>query len=147
MARETHHGVSEQSKASRHRRDDAQVLLSAARWRGAMYLGGYSVECLLKSRLMKKFECRTLRMLDEELKGRGLIAAEATMYTHQFESLLRVTGHLDRLRKDLTLWPSFSILNRWVPAWRYDPDLSNREEAEDFFEALDRITSWIRANL
>jgi hypothetical protein len=81
MARETHHGVSEQSKASQHRRDDAQVLLNAARWRGAMYLGGYSVECLLKSRLMKKFECRTLRELDEELKDRGLIAAEATMYT------------------------------------------------------------------
>jgi hypothetical protein len=147
MARETHHGVGEQSKASQRRRDDAQVLLNAARWRGAMYLGGYSVECLLKSRLMKKFECRTLRELDEELKDRGLIAAEATMYTHQFESLLRVTGHLDRLRKDLTLWPSFAIVNRWVPAWRYDPDLSKREEAEDFFEALDRITSWIRANI
>jgi hypothetical protein len=58
-----------------------------------------------------------------------------------------VTGHLDRLRKDLTLWPSFAIVNRWVPAWRYDPDLSKREEAEDFFEALDRITSWIRANI
>jgi hypothetical protein len=147
MPRETHHGVSEQSKASQHRRDDAQVLLNAARWRGAMYLGGYSVECLLKSRLMKMFECRTLLKLDEELKERGLIAAEATMYTHQFESLLRVTGHLDRLRQDAKLWPSFAIVNRWVPAWRYDPDLSKREEAEDFFEALDKITSWIRANI
>jgi HEPN domain-containing protein len=147
MSREAHHGVSEQSKASHHRRDDAQVLLNAARWRGAMYLGGYSIECLIKSKLMQKFGCKTLRGLDEDLKDRGLISAEATMYTHQFESLLRVSGHLDRLRSDAKLWPSFTLVNRWVPAWRYDPDLSSREEAEDFFEALDRITSWIRANV
>ncbi len=112
-----------------------------------MYLGGYALECLIKSRLMQKFECRTLRGLDEELKERGLIAAESSMYTHQFESLLRVSGHLDRLRRDPKIWSSFSIVNRWVPAWRYDPDLSKPEEAEDFFEALDRISSWIRANI
>jgi hypothetical protein len=147
MARETHHGVSDQSKASRHRRDDAQVLLDAARWRGAMSLGGYSVECLIKSKLMQKFGCRTPASLDQELKESGLIFAQATMYTHQFESLLRVSGHLDRLRTDVKIWPSFTIVNRWVPAWRYDPDLSKREEAEDFFDAVDRIASWIRGNI
>jgi HEPN domain-containing protein len=147
MARETHHGVSEQAKASLHRRDDAQVLFDAAHWRGAMYLGGYSVECLIKAKLMQKFGCRTIRGLEEELKDRGLIPTEATMYTHHFESLFRVSGFLDRLRKDARLWASFTIVNRWVPAWRYDPDLSKKEEAEDFFEALDRIASWIRANV
>ena len=43
MAREHYHGISEQSKAAKHRWDDAQPLFAAERWRGAMYLAGYSV--------------------------------------------------------------------------------------------------------
>ncbi len=47
MMREFVYGVSEQEKAGKHRMQDARVLLNAGRWRGAMYLAGYSVECLL----------------------------------------------------------------------------------------------------
>ena len=111
-----------------------------------MYLGGYSIECLIKSKLMQKFGRRTLKALEEELKERGLISIDASMFTHQLELLLRASGGFDRLRRDAKLWPAFTIVNRWVPAWRYDPNLSSREEAEDFFEALDRIASWIRGN-
>ena len=112
-----------------------------------MYLGGYSVECLLKASLMGRYRCRTLAELDEELKHRKLIALDSSMYTHRFETLFRVSGHLDRLRADPQLWATFAILNRWNPAWRYDPDSSSREEAEDFLTALDRISEWVRANI
>jgi hypothetical protein len=37
-------------------------------------------------------------------------------------------------------------VNRWVPAWRYAADLSRREDAEDFLEAVEKITHWIEAN-
>ncbi len=112
-----------------------------------MCLGGYSIECLLKSKLMQKLNCRTLDELDGDRRGRGLIAATATMFTHQIESLLRVSGSLDRLRLDSLLWPSFTIVNRWIPAWRYDPDLSREEVASVFLAAIDRISSWIRSNI
>jgi hypothetical protein len=35
MMRELFYGVSEQSKAGKHRLDDARALLNAVRWRGA----------------------------------------------------------------------------------------------------------------
>jgi len=41
MNRDLHHGISEQAKASRHRMDDARVLLNGERWRCAMYIAGY----------------------------------------------------------------------------------------------------------
>jgi len=147
MARAQHHGVTDQAKASHHRRDDARVLFGSARWRGSMYVGGYAVECLVKASLMGQFRCRTLAELDEELKDRGLIALNTTMYTHQFESLFRVSGHLNRLRADPKLWSAFTIVNRWNPAWRYDPNSASWEDAEDFFEALDLIIDWVRANI
>ena len=112
-----------------------------------MYLGGYHLECLLKSKLMRKFGCDTLSELDEDLKRRGLIKADATVYTHEFESLLRASEALDRLRTDSGLWSPFLIVNRWVPAWRYDPDLASRSAAESFLEALDQVAGWINANI
>ena len=61
MTRDSFYGVSEQGKAGKHRLEDARVLLKADRWRGAMYMAGYSVECLLKTRLMRMFGCRHLQ--------------------------------------------------------------------------------------
>ena len=44
-------GISELARASRHRFADARALLREARWQGAMYIAGYAVECLLKTKL------------------------------------------------------------------------------------------------
>ena len=61
MNRDLHYGISEQAKASRHRLDDAKALLDASRWRCAIYIAGYAVECLLKTKLMQMYNCRHLR--------------------------------------------------------------------------------------
>ena len=147
MARDLFIGVSEQSKSSTHRRDDAHALLNAARWRGAMYMAGYSIECLLKAKLMGMYACSNLRDLEEELQRRKLLAEHATIFTHQLEVLLRLANGLERLRQNSTLWPLFNIVNRWIPAWRYNPDLSNREDAEDYLDAVDSIYHWIGHNI
>ncbi len=57
MTRDLFYGVTEQGKVGKHRMDDARVLLNAARWRGATYMAGYSIECLLKTKLMRMFDC------------------------------------------------------------------------------------------
>lgn len=68
MSRDAHSGISEQRKASVHRMTDAEKLFEAERWRGAMYLAGYSLECRLKCRLMEKLQCPTLQQLESELR-------------------------------------------------------------------------------
>jgi len=76
MMRDPYYGVSEQRKAGKHRLEDAQALLNKSRWRGAMYMAGYAIECLLKTKLMRMFDCRHLRELEEELQTRGLLSAQ-----------------------------------------------------------------------
>ncbi len=147
MAHDLHYGVSEQAKASKHRWDDAQALFDAFRWRGAMYMAGYAVECLLKTKLMRKFDCRHLRELEEELQRRGAISAQATVFTHQLEVLLKLTQRMDQLRRDQAHWLLFNIVNRWVPAWRYTSSLSNRDDAEDFLGAVRSLRHWIENNV
>jgi len=46
-------GRTAQAKAAIKRLKDAKKLTDTKRWRGAMYLAGYSVECKLKARLME----------------------------------------------------------------------------------------------
>ena len=147
MARDLFIGVTEQSKASVHRRDDAHALLNAARWRGAMYMAGYSIECLLKAKLMRMFGCSNLLDLEQELQRRNLLASQSTIFTHQLEVLLRLANGTDRLRQHHTLWPMFNIVNRWIPAWRYNPNPSRREDAEDYLDAVDKVRHWIDNNV
>lgn len=147
MSHDLYIGVSEQSKASTHRLDDARALLNAGRWRGAMYMAGYAVECLLKTKLMQVYGCRTLRELDNELQRRGALAEHATVFTHHLELLLRLTQRLEPLRQHRMLWPQFTLVNRWLPAWRYTADLSNQRDAEDFLEAVAQIMRWIESNV
>jgi hypothetical protein len=116
MMRDLFYGVTEQGKAGKHRMDDARALLNAVRWRGAMYMAGYSVECLLKTKLMRMFNCRHLRELEDELQGKRVLAAQATVFTHQLELLLRLTNSIDRLRQNEEHWRLFNMVNRWVPA-------------------------------
>lgn len=147
MMRELFYGRSEQGKAGRHRMDDARALFNATRWRGAMYMAGYSLECLLKTKLMQIYNCRHLRELEDELQVKGLLAAQATVFTHQLELLLRLTNAIDRLRQNAECWRLFNMVNRWVPAWRYTADLSNAEDATDFLDAVDKVSQWIQNNV
>ncbi len=73
MNRDLFYGLSEQTKAGKHRMDDALTLLNAVRWRGAMYMAGYSVECLLKSKLMHMFRCGICASWKKNFKPREFL--------------------------------------------------------------------------
>ena len=147
MARDQNQGLTEQEKAGKHRMVDAKTLFDGRRWRGSMYLAGYAVECLLKAKLMRMFGCRNLGALEEELQRKKLLPSNFTVFTHQLELLLRLTGAAARLRQDQTLWQTFNRVNNWVPAWRYSADLSDEKRALDFKDAVDRILGWIENNV
>lgn len=104
-------GVSEQEKAGRHRLDDAQALLDAGRFRGSMYLADYAVERLLKTKLMKRHRCYNLRGLEDELRSRGVLASESTLFMHRLEVLFGLTGGMGRIKANASLWRHFLMVN------------------------------------
>ena len=140
------HGISDIGKAGKHRLKDAEALMDAVRWRGAMYLAGYTVECMLKEKLMRMFDCRNMEELSEELLRRGMLAAEQSIFTHQLEFLLRLTNGSQRMRQNIEVWRQFIRVNRWVPAWRYSSE-STTEAAHDFLQAVRSVSKWIENNV
>jgi hypothetical protein len=93
------------------------------------------------------YDCRHLRELEEELQRRGILSAQASIFTHQLELLLRLAQGLERLRHSEEHWRLFNMVNRWVPAWRYTADLSNLEDAADFLAAVSKLSQWIDNNI
>lgn len=146
MAKNLYSGVSEQAKASKHRLDDARVLLAGARWRGAMYLSGYAVECRLKTKLMQMYGCRNLGELEQTLRDRGELRG-AGIFTHLLMNLVRLTGALDRFRNASEHWRQFTLVNQWVPAWRYTADESDHDNAHAFLKAVEHTLHWIETNI
>src|SRR5262249_30889007 len=105
----------------------------------AMYMAGYAVECLLKTKLMQIYSCRTLHDLESELQRRGILTEQATVFTHHLELLLCLTQRFDQLRQHQMLWPQFVLVNRWIPACRYTAHMASRQDAADFLEAVTQI--------
>ena len=147
MNRDMYQGIIEQSRASRHRLDDARALLDAARWRCSMYIAGYAVECLLKTKLMHIYNCRDLRSLEVELQRRSVLPAHRTVFIHDLEELLKLSPGYNRMRQSPRVWMLFKEVNRWMPGWRYEPNLGTEAEASSFLNAIERFMRWIDNNI
>lgn len=140
-------GKNEQRRAGIHRLADAQSLLSQGRWRGSMYMAGYAIECLPKTKQMVKFDCPTLTELDIELRRRGLLAGGDSIYSHHLEKMLSLTERHKAIKRNIILWRQFVVVNRWSAPWRYDSRPSSQDEAETFLSAVDTVAGWIGSNI
>lgn len=147
MNRDMYLGIIEQSRASRHRLDDARVLLNASRWRCSMYIAGYAVECLLKTKLMHIYNCRDLRSLEDELQRRSVLPVHRTVFIHDLEELLKLSPGYNRMRQSPRAWPLFSEVNRWSSQWRYSTERATEAETFNFLNAVEGVMRWIDNNL
>lgn len=140
-------GRTEQRKAALKRKLDAARLANQGRQhcRGAMYLGGYAIECKLKAIAMEVRGCDTLSDLRDRL---GL--TEDEVYTHGLERLVRrllPAGTHERLLAGAARDAFVEQVNRWSPQWRYDGSEASVEGARAFLEAVDVVWNWLERNV
>ena len=147
MNHDLHNGIRDQASASRQRLEDARILLKASRWRGAMYIAGYAVECLLKTKLMQIYDCKNLRELDDVLQRRFALPVGGTIFTHQLETLFKLTPSYHRLQQNQEILSAFNVVNRWAPKWRYVSKQTTRDEATFFMNAVEKVMHWIDSNI
>lgn len=102
------------------RLDDAEILYKGGRHDGAVYLCGYSVEIALKARI-----CETLNW-DGYPSTRGEFQKYQSFRTHDFDTLIRLSGYENRVKKNLLA--DWSNTAKWEPGIRYQPIGSAGEE-------------------
>ena len=117
---------------SRERFADARVLLRQKRYNGAVYLGGYVIECLLKAAI-----CVQLR--------RDTLPGEYR--THELEPLLRSSGLEAGLNADQKIRIRFARINAWTVSIRYQGKRIDAPQAQEFLEAIKEVSQWILTNI
>jgi hypothetical protein len=125
-------------RAALHRFEDAEFLLQGKPTTGAVYLAGYSVECMLKAMAVASTPRNQRRRLWKEFRG-----AKA----HDFEWLKRQCSIYWKGGLPGSLARHFSRVNTWSTALRYDSTATKEAGARGFLTSAAEIMNWIDQRL
>jgi HEPN domain-containing protein len=120
-------------RAAQQREEDAEWLLRGGRTTGAVYVGGYAVECILKSLLLASVASGLRQKIIRSF--RGAIAHEiewlAWLYRRNVGANVpkEVARHITRVAS-------------WTTALRYDPTNIKRSIAEEFMRSVAAVRAW-----
>jgi len=121
--------------ASRRRFEDAKALHQCKRWTGSIYLGGYAIECSLKSLICYKEgenNLKDTRIFKEKLQGSDLHSL--TKLLNEISSLQRAI-QLDRTNKYKQAWNIVSSIWR-NDELRYSDKQGNEQDSKEFINAV-----------
>jgi HEPN domain-containing protein len=115
-------------KLAKARLKDAEVLYSAKRYDGSVYLCGYVIELALKARIAKTLKWTGFPETRSEFQN------YTSFRTHDLDVLLSLSGKESIIRaRYLTAW---SVFSSWSPERRYNPvGTASRQDAKRILES------------
>jgi len=119
------------------RYDDGELLLKHNHSRGAIYLTGYAVECILKALLLTSTPVGERAQLLATFHG-----AIAHNIVWLREQLVQRIGRLPVQQAR-----HVSLVSSWSTDLRYEPGLGDPEEAEEFLTATDSVLEWANGRM
>jgi hypothetical protein len=128
--------------ASRRRLEDAIALHSCKRWAGSIYLGGYAIECSLKSLIC--FMERENNFKDTRIFKKGLQGSELHSLTKLLRDLPQIQRaiQLDRTNNYKNAWDTISNLWR-NDELRYSEKIGDEKDSKSFIEAVQLLHDFI----
>lgn len=123
------------------RYDDAEVLFRAGNTTSAVYMAGYSIECILKALLLSTVPSREREKLSRSFRGR---------WAHDYEELRK--RYRQNARGSMVNFPpeinqAFSLVGWWSTELRYKVGLIREKEAQGFLKATETILFWAKGRL
>ena len=127
--------------ASRRRLEDAEALYNQERWNGAIYMGGYAIECALKSLICYEEDTYNLRhtKVFKSLKGSNL---------HDLGQLLEALPDIRRAIESSKGNKSYKEAWDTVKLWRndklrYSDKKGDKIEASKFIDAVKKLHRYL----
>jgi hypothetical protein len=125
-------------RAAFQRYEDALLLLDGDRRTGAVYLAGYTVECLLKGLLLAGVNAGMRKQLLSEFRGNR---------AHNIEWLGWMYRRHVGLAVPVSIQQHLSRVAIWSTDLRYATGAISESEARDFFVSVDIITTWANGRM
>lgn len=125
-------------QSAKQRFEDARFLLEAERTTGAIYLAGYSVECILKALILST---------TPEGERPAMVASFRGTKAHDYDWL-----KARYFERGGPVFPSavskdFALVGTWTTELRYQAGTSKRGDAEAFLNAARAIILWADGRL
>ena len=116
---------------------------------GAMYLGGFAIECLLKARLLEKYAwLQTARDMSKCTLDEKHLFSLCYRLHHLAEMLERLPELTERLLKldgsGRLLKNLRSLCAQWTIYVRYSPRQAEMREAEDFLDQVKELKECLK---
>jgi hypothetical protein len=108
---------------------------------GAIYLGGYAVECLFKYRICRVARVRYLDDIPDRDRAARLLSARG----HDLELLAVESQCWPAIRADGDLIRHFDNLKNWSVRLRYKADAGSFQYATKFLASARRMVRWLEA--
>ncbi len=119
------------TKIAQARLDDAELLVGAGRYDGAVYLCGYAVEVALKARI-----CKTLRWA-----GYRTQKGYQSFKTHDLDVLLSLSGVEEDVKGRFP--DEWWVVTKWDPEVRYKPIGSvSEDKARSMIESAKAVLGY-----
>lgn len=125
-------------RAAKHRWEDAEFLFEAGRALAAVYLAGYSIECMLKALIFSQVP---------EHEQPGVLKSFRGARAHDFDWLRNVYIERGGPRFPPAVVEAFSNVLVWGVELRYQPGTLDDDEATKFFTAAQIIRDWAETRL
>ena len=118
-------------RAGRERLEDARALLTAGRYGGAVYVGGYAVECALKSVHLSHVPAG---------ERPAALAGYRTARSHDYQHLVALCERRRAVVPDDVLRVIRG--SGWATDLRYDPANVDRRDGEAFVRSAGIVADW-----
>jgi hypothetical protein len=121
-----------------------------ARANGAMYLGGFVIECLLKAKLLEKRGWLQAARSSEGLSKNDVHLWSLCYRSHDLDAILAKLPEIDeRLSRveqrgsNRLIQSLKSICAGWTVYARYSPRSADIDDAESFLEQIKELMPWL----
>jgi hypothetical protein len=108
---------------------------------GAIYLGGYVVECMLKWAICQRHGVIYLEDLPDQKLSERLTGARG----HDLDYLLDASGLRPLLQLDKKLYKDFNKISFWNVALRYKPKKGDVRAAIQFLAKVCELRDWLES--
>jgi hypothetical protein len=108
---------------------------------GAIYLGGYVVECMLKWAICQRHGKIYLKDLQDQKLSERLTSARG----HDLDFLLGVSGLRPLLQTNKKLYDAFIQIEKWNVKLRYNPKIGDFRAAFRFLTGVGELRHWLES--
>ena len=125
-------------RAAKQRFEDAEFLLDVDRTTAAVYLSGYSVECILKALILGAVP---------SAQEAEILALFRGARAHDYDWLLRLYAERGGASLPPDVIPHLARVNTWSTDMRYSPGTIALRDAKAFLDSSVEILTWADGRL